>query len=512
MKKNLILLILDGWGIGKREENNPLHSANPKTLEYLKRNFPSGSLQSAGIAVGLPWGEPGNSEIGHLSIGSGKIIYQSYPRISLLIKTGEFFKNEKILEAIKSAKEKNANLHYIGLLSSSNIDSSFEHLEALIKMADSENTPYFLHLFTDGKDSPIKSAATLIKKLPDQSKISSLSGRFYAMDENENWDRTEKVYKILTGQNKSSKSISEVLESAYSRNLSDEFIEPSLVGENPQIIKDNDSVIFFNFSEDSSWQLASSFIDKSFEEFARLPLKDISFVTFTEYDPGFFTSVAFPQDSIINPLGKIISDQGKTHIKIGETLKYYPLTYFLNGFNEKPFPNEYRVLIPSNSTPHQDQFPAMRASEITARAIQSINENVFNLIIVNYANFDIIGHTGNLAAAKSAVKLVDDEVNKVVRSAIESKTPVILVGSHGNIEEMVNPKTGLPETKNTKNSVPFILIDRDFERKKSESEVLSEESTTIGLLSDVAPTILELLGIEKPNDMTGQSLLKYIIR
>lgn len=512
MKKTAVLVILDGWGVGKKDQNNPLHSVNPENLNYLKRNFPAGSLQAAGIAVGLPWGEPGNSEIGHLSIGAGKIIYQSYPKISLAVKNGEFFKNEKILEAFKNAKERNSDVHFVGLLSSANIESSFEHLEALIKMAIQEKISYNLHLFTDGKDISPRSTSSLLAKLPDLTKISSLSGRFYAMDEDENWDRVEKVYKTLTGQNKISKTSEEALNDIYKRNLSDEYLEPTLIGNNPKVIKENDSVIFFNFSEDSSYELASSFSDSSFKEFPTLSLKNLSIVTFSDYGLDSSPLIAFEKDSVSSPLSKVIADCGKTQIKIGENLKYYSLSYFLNGFNEKPFSNEYRVFVPSNSTPHQDQFPKMRAEEITARAIQSINENVFDLIIINYANFDIIGHSGNLAAARDTVIAVDNEIGKIINSAISSNSPVILVGSHGKIEEMVDPKTGLPETSNTKNFVPFILVDNQFKKAKSETEVIMEDSSTIGLLSDVAPTILEILNIEKPVEMSGQSLLKYLIR
>jgi len=511
MKKSLVLLILDGWGIGKKDTTNPLYSQSLPTFEYIEKNFPGGSLQASGIAVGLPWEERGNSEIGHLTIGSGKIVYQDYPRISLAVKNGQFQKNQAIQSAFDQALQKKSTVHLIGLISKANIDSSLNHLYALINLAQEKNINFALHLITDGQDSSPKDALEIIKTLPTE-KIASLSGRYYAMDEDEHWDRIAKAYQAMTGQNPSVPSAQKLLEESYQNNLSDQHINPSLIASGPGPVKSGDSLIFFNFRTDSSWQLAAAFTDPDFQEFSRPPLSDLHSVTFTDFGPGISAQVAFPQEPITSSLGATVSQAGKTQIKIGETIKYYSLTYFFNGLNEKPFPNEYRVLVPSDNNPHQDKNPAMRAPEITARAIQSINEKVFDLIIVNYANFDVIGHTGNIPAAVQTTKIIDQEVNKIIRAASNSQSPVLMIGSHGNIEQMVNALTGEAETTNTKNPVPIFLIDATLQAPKSDSRILSEKTSTTGILSDVAPTVLQLLDIPQPPEMSGQSLVKYLTK
>jgi len=511
MKKSLVLLILDGWGIGKKDTTNPLYTQKLPTFDYIKNNFPGGALQASGISIGLPWEERGNSEIGHLTIGSGKITYQNFPRISLAIKNGDFFKNEQLNSAFSESSKNDSTIHFVGLVSKSNNDSSLEHLRSLIKMAEEKKSLFALHLITDGKDSPKKSALEIIKEFPEK-KISSLSGRYYAMDEDEHWDRIEKVYKAITGTGSKSESVSALLENNYQRNLSDEYLEPSLISKGPGPIKENDSVIFFNFREDSSWQLASSFTDPNFQEFPKTSISNLFAVSLTDYGPGLSIKIAFPQEITTHPLSKIVSDAGKTQIKIGETIKYYSLTYFFNGLNEKPFKNEYRVLIPSNNNPHQDEFPAMRALEITSRAIQSINERVFDLIIINYANFDVIGHTGNLKAASKTALILDKEINKIIRASSASGMPVLILGSHGNVEQMVNPQTGMAETINTKNPVPFYLIEASLQFSKSSQRLMEEESSTIGILSDIAPTVLDILEIPPSSEMSGQSLLKYLTK
>jgi len=509
MKKTVILAILDGWGIGRNDRTNPIYTAGLKNIPYFKNNFPTAALQAAGIAVGLPWEEAGNSETGHLNIGAGKIIYQNFPRISLSLRDESFFKNEVFKEAFSHAKQNSGIVHLAGLLSSSNIDSSLEHLLALIKFTESEGADYRLHLFSDGMDSPQRSALSLIEKLPHPEKISSLSGRFYAMDKDEHWDRIKKAYDAIIGKAPIAKDLKSHLENNYSRNLSDEYINPALLGENPRSVKNGDSLIFFNFKEDGCHEIAMPFLLDDFSWFEKTSFNNLFIVTMTAYGNDLKAKIAFPPEKSASPLSKVISDAGFTQLKIAETEKYSQIAYFFNGLREESFKNEYRVFIPSNSVPHREEYPAMRAEEITARAIQSINESAFGFILINYANGDAIGHTGNFSAVEKTVFVVDEEIGKLAKTSLESDSVLVVVGSHGNCEYLVNPFTGVPETENTKNPVPFYLIGKKFE--KSKDSLFTEENKTIGLLSDVAPTILELLEISKPKEMTGESLLKYLL-
>ena len=505
MRKTTILTILDGWGIGKKDQNNPIYSQNLETLKYIESNFPSGALQSSGIAVGLPWEEKGSSEISHLIMGSGRTIYQPYPRISLSIKDGSFFKNEKIQKTIDHVKQNNSTLNIVGLLSTSNNDSSLFHLNALITLARNENIPFNLHLFLDGKDSPPKNAIELIQNLPKEN-IASVSGRYYAMDEDEKWDRVDKCYKVLTGQNKNLVDAESHLNTSYERGITDEQINPTLTGKTARPIKENDAVVFFNFREDSSWEIVAPFVGSTLSEITPIKYNNLLITTFTRYRYEFDTNVVFENTEVKNTLSQTLSLNGKTQLKISETLRYAQITYYLNGQKEAPFENEYRVIIPSNNTPNPDKNPELRAQEITGRLLQSIHENVFDLLIVNYPNADIIGHTGNLSAAETAVKVIDQELSKILKASLESEATLIIVGSHGNIEDMINPMTGVPNPYNTKNPVPFYLVDKHLQR--GGRPPLGD--VTIGIISDIAPTILELLGMQKPSDMTGVSLLPYL--
>jgi len=505
MRKTTILTILDGWGIGKKDQNNPIYSQDLKTLKYIESHYPSGALQASGIAVGLPWEERGSSEISHLIRGAGRTIYQPYPKISLSIKDGSFFKNEKIQKSIQHVKQNNSVLNIVGLLSYANNESSLFHLNALITLAKNENIPFNLHLFLDGQDSPPQSALDLIEQLPKEN-ITSLSGRYYSMDEDEKWDRIEKCYKVLTGQIPNLIDPRQHLLNSYQRNITDNQINPTLTGPTLRPIKDNDAVIFFNFREDSSWEIVAPFINSSLTNIKSIKLNNVLISTFTRYRYEFKTEVLFENEIVKNTLSQTLSIHNKTQLKISETLRYAQITYYLNGGQEAPFKNEYRVIIPSQNTPKPEQYPALRAEEITGRLLGSIHENVFDLLIVNYPNADIIGHTGNLSAAEKAVKIIDQELSKIYKASTESNSTLIIIGSHGNIEDMVDPLTGIPNPYNTKNPVPFYLVDNHLQ--KSGRPPLGE--VTIGIISDIAPTILELLEIPKPSDMTGVSLLPYL--
>lgn len=516
-KQTVVLVVLDGWGIGKGDASNPIHVVRPHNINFIKHNYPAGSLQASGIAIGLPWNEEGNSEVGHLTLGAGKVVYQHFPRISLAIKDSSFFKNQILLNVFAHAQKNNSAVHFVGLLTDSGVHAHIEHLDALLNLAAKSNfSNTHLHLFTDGRDSSPQGAAQFIEKIP-QEKIATLVGRFFAMDRDFHWDRTLKAYNAIMGKGeKSDKTPSKLLQSFYNRDLTDEFIEPTIF--KPEgAIKDNDSVIFFNFREDSIRQLAEMFVNPATgsdpetgqEQIHQIP-KNLYIATFTQYKSSFNLPVAFPAEEIANPLGKVLSDAGKVQLRIAETEKYAHVTYFFNGFKEPPFKNEYRVLIPSKDIAHLDEFPEMMASEITVRIVSALAEGVYDFILVNYANPDMIAHTGNFNAAMGAVKAVDTAIGVLTKAALEHNHVLIVTADHGNIERMIDPRTGLVEAKHDLSQVPFYLVRRGYERRKDEAAVKKIETSNVGVLSDVAPTILHLMGLPAPSEMTGVNLLNLL--
>ncbi len=509
-KRTVVLVILDGWGVGQPNDFNPIYVVNPSSINYLKANFPSSLLQASGISVGLPWGEEGNSEVGHLNLGAGKIIYQYYPRISLSIRDASFFENKALRGAFEHAKKNNSSVNIIGLLGQGNVHSSLEHLSALIEFAKKENiTKLNLHLFTDGRDSPPESTLELLSQIPKE-KLASLSGRFYAMDREAHWERTQKAYSVLIGEGEVVSNIEAHIKETYSRKLSDEFVEPIKTKADGEI-KNNDALIFFNFREDRIRQLAAAFINKNFTNFPVKSFNNMHIATMTEYDNEFKVPIAYPPEKIGVCLSKILSDNEKTQLRIAETQKYPHITYFFNGLKEEPFKNEYRVLIPSRTIIRQDEHPEMMAQEITTRAIESIGEKAFDFILINYANPDIIAHTGNYEACLQAVKIMDKQIEKVVKTALEADAVLIITSDHGNMEKVIEPLTGLMETQHDLSPVPIYIVAKEFMKQRTEAEIRQSEKETIGILADVAPTILELMGINKPEEMTGQSLLKSLV-
>src|SRR3990167_7003574 len=564
-KEPTVLVVLDGWGIGKEDASNPISAAKPKNINYIKRTYPYGALQASGIAVGLPWGENGDSEVGHMTLGAGKVLYQDYPRISLKIKDGSFFKNDELLGALKNAKDKNSRVHLIGLIGRSNIHSSIEHLNALIELTRKENIEKIMHIFTDGRDSPAKSASDIVSDLPGVQ-IASISGRFFAMDKDLHWERTKRTYDALVGNdeyvrdvgvvrnvgneenvgdvrnkenvgnvgdvgnehfqqakrsngsnisnspnnsdNSNNSNISDFFRNVYANGSTDEFIEPVLI--NPeQNIKDSDSVIFFNYQGEGMRQLAEMFSNPDTGGKHTIP-QNLHIVTFTKYSDKLNFRVAFPADKVLIPLGKVLSDNGLVQLRIAETEKYAHVTYFFNGLVEPPFKNEYRVLIPSKNIARHDQSPEMMASEITTRAVSAISEGVYDFILINYANADMIGHTGNFDAAISAIRHLDEQIGTLTRAILDENGTLIITADHGNVENMLDRRTGLPETTHNPSPVPIYIIRNGYEREKSDEYVSQQEDTNVGVLSDVAPTILELMGIQKPEEMTGISLLRNL--
>ena len=536
--KPLILVILDGWGINLNKKGNAIVQAKTPTIEKLNSFWPHFCLRASGIAVGLPWDEPGNSEVGHFNLGAGKIIYQSLPRIDMAIKNKSFFRNKTLLKAMEFTKKNNSSLHLMGLISSGGVHSNIEHLFALLKMAKENGIKnLFIHIFTDGRDALPKDGINLVRDLEKKinyfntGKIASISGRYWAMDRNKNWDRTQKTYQCITeGIGKKYNDPIKAIEDSYQKNITDEFIEPTIISpkhaleshrgfkvqnsklinkQTAGLVRDNDAVIFFNFREDRARQLTKAFVLKNFSGFKRKKfLKNLYFVTMTEYEKNLPVQIAFLRQKIDCPLAYVLAKENKKQLHISETEKYAHVTYFFNGGKEKPFPNEDRILIPSPSVSNYDEVPEMSAYEITERLIEEIKKNKYDFIIVNYANPDMLGHTGNFKAAVQAIEVIDQCLGRLVETTLENNGGLIITADHGNAEEMIDPHTGEILTEHTKNPVPIWYVTNENKKKKVNSEISQSPCLIIGILSDVAPTILEIMKIKKPAEMTGKSLLK----
>jgi 2,3-bisphosphoglycerate-independent phosphoglycerate mutase len=514
-KKTVVLIILDGWGIGKNNESNPMYVAKPQTFERLKAEYPMTSLQASGISVGLPWGEVGNSEVGHLTLGAGKVLYQYYPKITMAIHDGSFFENTVLKDACAHARATGGAINFAGLLSKGNVHASLEHVEALIKMARAEGvTKINLHLFADGKDVAQHTLEGYLAQLPPEL-LATLVGRYYAMDREGNWTLTETAYQLMTGignvgQLLTIADAAPFIEATYKQGQSEEYLPPIRFADDKNI-KDGDSLFFFNYREDSIQQLASAFILPDFDKFKTVPFKDLFVATMTHYNDAYNVPVAFPADTVKTPFGKVISDNGLTQLRLAETYKYAHVTYFFNGYREEPFPGEFRTLIPSASDLHPEQHPEMMAAAITDRLVEAIRGRAFDFILVNYANGDTIAHTADYNAGVEAVKVIDREMARVLAAVEENPDTLLAITSdHGNIEKMIDETTGLPESQHDASPVPLYLVEVDLKgRKFVNVDNLTLE--TLGSLADVAPTLLALMGIPKPEDMTGRSILDGLI-
>jgi len=521
--KPIILAILDGWGIGELSQTNAVYKAKTPNLKSVEKKYPHCSLQSSGEVVGLPWKEAGNSEVGHLTIGSGRTIYQYLPRISKDIKSGDFFKNPAFLKIIQHVKNNNSTLHLMGLLSSGNVHSYLEHIFGLLELArQNEIQNLRLHIFTDGKDAPLKEGVKIISTLLEELKnpnwkIASIIGRFYAMDRNHNWDRTKIAYNLITDGvgEKITEPIKKIKE-AYDQDIVDTYIKPLVIVDADQNpigkINDNDGIIYWDFREDSARQLTESFVKNDFNKFERRQINNLAFCTMTEYEKGLPIDAAYPPKTITNHLTEILNNYHKKILKIAETEKYAHVTYFFNGGKEIPYPNESRKLITSKIASRYDEIPEMRADEITKTIENGIKEN-YDLIVANYANTDMLGHTGNFKATVKAVECIDKTLKPLIALAEDGKCILIITSDHGNSETMINIRTGEPKTEHTLNPVPFYLVGKEFEQPAANSRMQADRysfNPPEGLLSDIAPTILELMQIPQPPEMTGKSLLEIL--
>jgi 2,3-bisphosphoglycerate-independent phosphoglycerate mutase len=509
-RRTTILIILDGWGIGAQNESNPIHVVNPANFSWLSANYPVTSLQASGISVGLPWGEVGNSEVGHLTLGAGKVIYQYYPKVMMAVEDGTFFENPVLKDVCAHARRNNSAVNFLGLLSKANVHASLDHLLALVKFAEKEQVPRIkLHLFADGKDSPPRTIFKFLKLIPRQY-LATLIGRYYAMDREERWQITEKAYQCLVGDGGHLVDDPEpMIEELYAKKQTEEYLPPLRLQADGGIAE-NDAVFFFNYREDSILQLAASFALPEFDKFPRKEFKNLFVATLSRYSEELPCPVAFPADTVEHTLGKVLSDAGKTQMRIAESYKHAHVTFFFNGHREQPYPGEYHVLIPSIETGKPEEHPELRAAAITDRLLEAIQNQAFDFILVNYSNPDTIAHSGNYDACLEAVKVVDREIGRLLKVVLATPTTLIITGDHGNMEEVLSPVTGRIETQHDINPVPFHLVAPQFKgRRFYNSDSLRNETT--GILADVAPTILELMGIPKPDEMTGRSLLRDLL-
>jgi len=510
-KQLTALIIMDGFGLSKNKEANAVYMAKTPNFDLLWAEYPHVPINASGLDVGLPEGQMGNSEVGHLNIGAGRIVYQDFTRISKAIKDGSFFKNEALLDAIEHVKKHNSKLHLMGLVSEGGVHSHIEHLYALVELAKREHLPQvYIHAFMDGRDVPPASGKATLEILDEKlcqmqfGKVATVSGRYYAMDRDKRWDRVQKAYNALVlGEGEKAGSPVEAMEQSYNANETDEFVKPTVIiesGKPVATIEENDAIIFFNFRPDRAREITRSFIDPSFNEFERkkgyFPVK---FVSMTQYDATFENlSIAYGPENLTNTFGEYISKHGKTQLRIAETEKYAHVTFFFNGGVEVPNPGEERKLIPSPKVPTYDQQPSMSAPEVTAEVIRRIESGKYDVIILNYANCDMVGHTGDLKAAIEAVETVDTCLGKVINAIRKTGGTALITADHGNAEQMIDPNTGQPHTAHTSNEVPFILMNDNMKHAK-----LREG----GRLADIAPTLLDLMGLNKPEEMTGQSLI-----
>lgn len=507
----VILVILDGWGRGKNDLSNPLTEANLPTIQYLEENYPTGSLQASGIAIGLPWGEVGNSEVGHLTLGAGKILYQHYPKITMAIQDGSFFQNQAFLKAISHVKVNNSKLHIVGILTSGTVHGAFDHIVAFANLAKENGIErLYFHPFGDGRDGPPQGGLDLTKQLQERltqigvGKIATTCGRHFGMDRDGNWDRTKKAFELLTqGIGTFARTLDDAFHPTYAQDLSDEFVPPHtfLSTEENGYIENNDALIFIDFREDSIRQITAPFALPGFNEFSAHIPSNLCVVTMTHYDDAFNALVAFPPEKVTHPLSRVVSDAGKKQLKIAETDKYAHVTYFFNGFQEDPFPNEEHILIPSKSATAKESAPDFMAPEITHRILEAAQRNQHDLIVVNYANADLIAHAGEYELAKKSVEVIDSQLRSLV-THVEHSTEyyLIITSDHGNVENVRDPYTGMPKTKHDINPVPIYIVHSAL--KGSRQEIGT------GILSDVAPTALYILGITPPTEMTGHNLLE----
>lgn len=508
-KKPTVLMILDGYGLNDNCEHNAVCEAKTPVMDQLMKDYPFVKGEASGMAVGLPEGQMGNSEVGHLNMGAGRIVYQELTRITKEIQDGDFFKNEALLTAVNNAKEHDSALHLFGLLSDGGVHSHNTHLYGLLELAKREGlTKVFVHCFLDGRDTPPASGKDFIQALNDEmekigvGQIASVMGRYYAMDRDNRWDRVEKAYNAMTkGEGVQAECAVCAVKESYENDVTDEFVVPTVVVKDGQPvgrIQDGDSIIFFNFRPDRAREITRAFCDDEFTGFAREKKLDVTYVCFTDYDETIQNKiVAFHKVSISHTFGEFLAAHNMTQARIAETEKYAHVTFFFNGGVEEPNKGEDRILVKSPKVATYDLKPEMSAYEVCDKLVEAIKSGKYDVIIINFANPDMVGHTGVENAAIKAIEAVDECVGKAVAAIKEVDGQMFICADHGNAEQLVDYKTGEPFTAHTTNPVPFLLVNADPAYSLREG----------GCLADIAPTLIELMGMEQPAEMTGKSLL-----
>ena len=508
-KKPLLLMILDGWGINPNPDHNAILMANAPNLSGLLAEYPHSQILTSGMAVGLPEGQMGNSEVGHLNIGAGRIVYQDLTRISKAIADGDFFSNPVLLECLRKTRATGGRLHLAGLLSDGGVHSHNTHLYALLELAKREGVEAFVHCLLDGRDTPPQSGADYLARLEEEiarigaGRIATVIGRYYAMDRDNRWERVERAYDALVqGVGALHRSAADAIAASYAAGVTDEFVEPAVIAPDGRpigTVNNGDGFIFFNFRSDRAREITRALALDDCPGFDRKSRPQLaSYVCMTEYDATFGLPLAFGPETLTNILGEVLSKAGLTQLRIAETEKYAHVTFFFNGGVEEPFPGEERCLIPSpKEVATYDEKPEMSAFPVTDELLKRLDEGRYDVIILNFANCDMVGHTGSLPAAIKAVEVVDLCVGKLIAKVREKGGAALITADHGNADQMSDPESNGPHTAHTCNPVWLIVVD-DNQKGASLKE---------GRLADIAPTMLEMLGLPKPAEMTGTSLL-----
>lgn len=492
-------------------------------MDRLIATYPAMPIRSSGDEVGLSWGEMGNSEVGHLTIGAGRVFYQTLPRINKAIENKSFFENEAFLQAIAQVKKKKSTLHLLGIVSPGRVHGMDSHLHALLELAKKQKVKRVaIHAILDGRDTVYNSGidflTTLLAKMKELKigEIATLSGRYYALDRDNRWERIEQAYRAMV-QGESAVQFEDSLEAvkaAYAKEVFDERVEPTVItkgGEPVARVDDGDAVIFFNFRPDRARELTQALVMPDFDKFARGNRKDLCFVTMTEYAEGLPVAVAFPTEVITMPLGRVLAEAGLRQLHVAETEKYAHVTYFFNGTREEPFPGEERVIVPSPSVATYDTVPEMSAYEITKRVVKEIDANRYDFIVMNYANPDMVAHTGALDPAVKAIEVVDECIGKVVEATLLKDGVVVVTADHGNAEELLSLQTNAMDKEHSTNPVPLIVVGKAFQGQPGTAGEIPGGDLSlvppVGMLADVTPTILKIMDIPQPPEMTGQPLV-----
>lgn len=509
----LLLLILDGWGYSEDPDHNAILNARKPVWDKLWEGCPHTLIWGSGTEVGLPADQMGNSEVGHLNLGAGRVVFQEATRLSNAIRTGSFFDNETLTGAVRQARDQGKAVHILGLLSDGGVHSHHEYIHAMVELAARQGAErIYLHAFLDGRDSPPKSALSYIERMEvefrriGKGRFASVIGRYYALDRDHRWDRVAQAWELIASgkAHHQTNSATAAVEQAYQRGETDEFIQSTAIcpdGSEPVRVEDGDVMIFMNYRADRARQITRSFIDDNFAGFLRERVPKLgSFVSLTEYNRKFDVPVAFPPQQLHNVFGEFISDKGYRQLRIAETEKYAHVTFFLNGGLEPPFPGEDRILVRSPKVATYDEQPEMSAPEVTSRLVEAINSGNYDFIICNYANPDMVGHTGNYPATVAAIEALDSCLGEVLEATRQAGGEILITADHGNAEQMTNTQTGQAHTAHTLNPVPFIYVGRPATVTESGK----------GALSDVAPTLLYLKGIKPPPEMDGESLVQLL--